>query len=102
MTLHLTSNWLVANVLEVMCNAAATEIPWNRCKLNCTITCDLQKIDKSYSVNFFPFYFLFYLVYVIGVAPITQVTHMRTKTSNTQGRSPYAIKVIFLTIRKCS
>ena len=31
--------------------------------------------------------------------PITQVTHMRNKNSNIQGRSLYVIKVIFHIIR---
>ena len=33
----------------------------------------------------------------IGVAPITQVTQVRNKNSNIQGRSLYVIKVIFHT-----
>ena len=35
----------------------------------------------------------------IGVAPITQYTHMRNKTSNIQGGSPNVIKVIFHTLK---
>ena len=38
----------------------------------------------------------------IGVAPITQVTHVRNKNSNIQGRSLYVIYVIFNTISNCS
>ena len=38
----------------------------------------------------------------IGVAPITQVTHVRNKNSNTQVRSLNAIKMISHTIRNCS
>ena len=38
----------------------------------------------------------------IGIAPITQVTHVRNKNSNIQGRSLYVIKVIFHTIKNCS
>ena len=38
----------------------------------------------------------------IGVAPITQVTHVRYKNSNIQGRSFNVIKVIFHTMRNCS
>ena len=34
---------------------------------------------------------------VIGVAPITQVTYMRNKNNNNQGRSLNVIKVIFHT-----
>ena len=34
---------------------------------------------------------------VNSVAPITQFTHMRYKNSNTQGSSPYVVKVIFHT-----
>ena len=30
-----------------------------------------------------------------GVAPITQYTHMRKKNSNTQGGSPYVVKMSF-------
>ena len=35
----------------------------------------------------------------IGVAPITQVMHVRNKNSNIHGRSLNVIKVIFHTIR---
>ena len=35
----------------------------------------------------------------IGVAPITQVTHVRNKDSKIQGRSLNVIKVIFHTIK---
>ena len=35
----------------------------------------------------------------IGVAPITQVTHVRNKNSNIKGRSLDRIEVIFHTIR---
>ena len=38
----------------------------------------------------------------IAVAPSTQVTHVRNKNSNIQGRSLNAIEVIFNTIRNCS
>ena len=38
----------------------------------------------------------------IGVAPIKQYTHMRNKKTNTQGSSPYVVKVIFHTTRNCS
>ena len=38
----------------------------------------------------------------IGVAPITQVRHMRNENSNIQGRSLNVIKVIFHSIRNCS
>ena len=38
-------------------------------------------------------------VQYIGVAPITQVTHMRNKNNNNQGRSPNVVKVIFHTIK---
>ena len=31
----------------------------------------------------------------IDVAPITQYTHVRNKNSNTQGSSPYVVKVTF-------
>ena len=37
----------------------------------------------------------------VGVAPITQVTQVRNKNSNIQGRSLNVIKVIFHTIRNC-
>ena len=33
----------------------------------------------------------------IGLAPITQVTHMRNKNSTVQGRLPNVVKVIFHT-----
>ena len=40
---------------------------------------------------------------IIGVAPITQVTHVRNKkNSNTQWSSPNVVKVIFHTLRNCS
>ena len=39
---------------------------------------------------------------IVGVAPITQYTHVRKKKSNTQGSSPYVVKVIFNTLRNCS
>ena len=39
---------------------------------------------------------------IIGVAPITQITHVRNKNSNIQGRSLNAIKVIFHIIINCS
>ena len=45
---------------------------------------------------------LTYKLSIIGVAPIKQVTHMRNKNSNNQGRSPNVVKVIFHTIRNCS
>ena len=32
----------------------------------------------------------------IGESPITQITHVRNKTINIQGRSPYVVKVIFI------
>ena len=38
----------------------------------------------------------------IGVAPIMQYTHERNKNSNTQGSSPYVVKVIIHTLRNCS
>ena len=38
----------------------------------------------------------------IGVAPITQYANVRNKNSNTQGSSPYVVKVIFHTLRNCS
>ena len=41
------------------------------------------------------------LCFLIGVAPITQVTHVRIKISNIQG-SLNVIKVIFHTIKNCS
>ena len=41
-------------------------------------------------------------VYCIGVAPITQVTHVRNKNSNIQGRSLNVIKSIFQSIRNYS
>ena len=41
-------------------------------------------------------------IFYIGVVSITQVTQMRNKNSNIQGRSLNVIKVIFHTIRKCS
>ena len=37
------------------------------------------------------------LLFVIGVTPIMQVTHVRNKNSNVQGRSLTVIKVIFHT-----
>ena len=36
----------------------------------------------------------------IGVAPITQVTHVRNKNSDFQGRSLNVIKVVFHTIEE--
>ena len=39
---------------------------------------------------------------LIGIAPIRQVTHVRNKNSNIQGRSLNVIKVIFHTISNCS
>ena len=41
-------------------------------------------------------------VVFISVAPITQYTHVRNKNSNTQGSSPYVVKVLFHTLRNCS
>ena len=38
-------------------------------------------------------------VQYIGVAPMTQVTHVRNKDNNNQGRSPNVVKVIFHTIK---
>ena len=38
----------------------------------------------------------------VGVAPITHYTHLPNKNSNTQGSSPYVVKVIFHTLRNCS
>ena len=38
----------------------------------------------------------------IGVAPITQVTHVRNEISSNQGRSSNVVKMIFDTIRNCS
>ena len=37
-----------------------------------------------------------------GVASITQVTHVRNKNSNIQGKSLNVIKVLFHTTRNCS
>ena len=42
------------------------------------------------------------IVFHIGVAPITQYTHVRNKTSNIQGSQPNVVEVIFHTIRNCS
>ena len=42
------------------------------------------------------------VVVYIGVAPITQITHVRNKNSSTQGSSPNVIEVIFHAIRNCS
>ena len=54
-------------------------------------------------------HFLYFNVWVystcvidIGVATITQVTHVRNKNSNIQGRSLNVIKVSFHTIMNCS
>ena len=37
-----------------------------------------------------------------GVASITQITHVRNKKRNIQGRSPYVLKVIFHAKGNCS
>ena len=74
-------------------------LTWKKCKSSLPIDVSIliMKLLHWSDWNFKKFMKAF-----IGVAPITQVKHMRNKNSNIQGRSLNVIKVIFHTKRNCS